>query len=124
MDNQSIFDQVARHLLTQKKRSLRRPRPAANLICAYRGDNGLKCAVGCLISDEDYDPSMEGLSVREGAVRDWRFKRGYTMFGELLLRLQEVHDFHEPEHWPRLLASVATYFGLNTMAIDDMKEDK
>ena len=27
--------------------------------CAYRGDQGTMCAVGCLISDEEYVPEME-----------------------------------------------------------------
>tara|TARA_B100001146_G_scaffold152086_1_gene133687 strand:+ start:242 stop:553 length:312 start_codon:yes stop_codon:yes gene_type:complete len=31
--------------------------------CLYRGPNGLKCAAGHLLSDEDYSPDMEGLRV-------------------------------------------------------------
>ncbi len=28
--------------------------------CAYRGQNGLKCALGHCMSDEDYKPALEG----------------------------------------------------------------
>lgn len=31
--------------------------------CVYRGESGSKCAVGCLIPDELYDPVIENLGV-------------------------------------------------------------
>lgn len=31
--------------------------------CMYRTSEGLKCAVGCLIDDDAYDPDIEGASV-------------------------------------------------------------
>ena len=48
MNTQQIFDKVATHLLTQNARS------AAEGSCLYRSPSGLKCAVGCLISDSVY----------------------------------------------------------------------
>lgn len=32
-----------------------------DLLCAYRGSNGNKCAIGHLIPDNEYYPSIEGL---------------------------------------------------------------
>lgn len=52
--NQVIFDKVAKHLLTQKVQCAN---SAGN--CMYRGPNGLKCAVGALIPDEEYSPLMD-----------------------------------------------------------------
>ena len=58
MTNQQIFNKVAKHLLKQGRRA----RDGNG--CAYRGENGTKCAVGCLIPDALYDDRLEGSSVR------------------------------------------------------------
>lgn len=55
MTNQEIFDKVATHLLSQGKRSA-----LGGVGCAYRGDGGLQCAIGCLIPDELYRYELEG----------------------------------------------------------------
>ena len=44
---QQVFTQVKNHLLKQNEKSM------INGICAYRGSNGLQCAAGCLMSDEE-----------------------------------------------------------------------
>lgn len=61
-----------------------------SISCVYRGDNGQKCAVGCLIPDEIYDTNMEGHGVGE-------ILHTYTLpdlVGNyaLLSRLQNLHD--------------------------------
>lgn len=73
MTLQEIFDTVVAHLRKQGRKST----TLVNQHCVYRAPNGDKCAIGCLIRDEDYDRSIEGLTVR--AVRHY--------IGELL-------------HWP------------------------
>ena len=57
-DTQKTFDTMVDHLYKQGG-------PAINDIggCLYRGPNGSKCAIGCLIPDEEYKDSMEGKSV-------------------------------------------------------------
>lgn len=55
--HQETFDKVATHLITQRAAS----RDYSG--CRYRGPDGLKCAVGCLITDEYYHPGIEGLTV-------------------------------------------------------------
>lgn len=52
---QEIFTIVKEHLLTQKAKCT-----APGVGCAYRGANGMRCAVGILIADEYYTPAMEG----------------------------------------------------------------
>ena len=49
-------DKMEQHLTQQKARATR-----ASGGCRYRGDNATMCAVGCLISDEQYDLKMEGM---------------------------------------------------------------
>lgn len=50
MTNQEIFDTVATHLLRQNARSMGpRTDPRFGTLsrgCAYRGDGGLRCAIG------------------------------------------------------------------------------
>ena len=56
---QQVFDQAARHMLTQNAKAL-----AWSGGCQYRLelDDGtvLKCAVGCFIADDEYSSEIEG----------------------------------------------------------------
>lgn len=52
---EEIFDYVEAHLRNQGQRSM-----ARSCNCAYRGEKGRMCAVGCLIADDEYNLSMEG----------------------------------------------------------------
>lgn len=45
---QELFDRISKHLLKQNERSAEHIGGA----CRYRGDNGLKCAVGAIIPDK------------------------------------------------------------------------
>lgn len=55
---QDVFNQTARHLLTQNERGVY----GDGLDCAYRGKDGKQCAGGPLIPDSVYQPEMEGRS--------------------------------------------------------------
>lgn len=55
MTAQEIFNKVIEHLLKQGFQCLDQ-----GDVCLYRGDNGMKCAIGVLIKDKDYNPKMEG----------------------------------------------------------------
>ena len=52
---QELFNEVVSHLRKQKKQSL-----SQHGYCMYRGEDGLKCAIGHLIPDERYHNDMEG----------------------------------------------------------------
>lgn len=109
------FDRVHDHLMEQGRRSVKDAYPS---LCVYRLNQPegppLRCAVGCLISDEAYDPEMEGQGVVHTSVGDdgrWHGHRladalnksGIPAFGEMklmLIDLQKVHDLCPVDSWP------------------------
>lgn len=105
---QQVFDHVAAHLLAQNTQSR-----IANGACAYRGEGGLKCAAGCLISDEEY--SNGNFERKEG--RRWtQLLDGADVpqaHYRLINDLQGVHDSYDPEAWARQLNIVARHNHLN-----------
>lgn len=112
MNNQEAFDVVYCHLLTQNKKSERviREGDVEWKDCGYRSsDGGLKCAIGALIHDSEYNPAFEGRSVQN--IRD----RVSTLWGVnplLLQALQIVHDMSPPRLWEERLIETAKFFGL------------
>lgn len=96
---QQVFDQVVEHLRTQKAKSYREGRS-----CAYRGDNGAKCAAGCLISEDEYSAKMEN------ETWDYLAKTGVVPadHDHLIKELQELHDDVDVIHWEEALKHVAT----------------
>jgi|13_taG_2_1085334.scaffolds.fasta_scaffold13134_6 hypothetical protein len=109
MDKQEIFNKVCTHLMTQNKRSFLKNRDWCEE-CAYRGDGELMCAVGCLIKDEHYSPSMETRHVTSSPVADALVKSGVPNDVDtidMLVGMQEMHDRQEPEFWPMTLLEMA-----------------
>lgn len=103
-------------------------------MCAYRGEGGKRCAVGWLISDERYNPNMEGLN----AFDIFTGPLGHRPLIELdavlsqplddepgaheevvrfLLRLQEAHDRNNGELMRAALLSFADEYGLEVSAV-------
>jgi hypothetical protein len=103
MTNQEAFDTVKAHLLKQNKRAQTEPGNA----CKYRVGE-LKCAVGCLIPDNIYQPEMEGKVV--GELRHLDCLQGLDF--ALLKDLQYCHDNVEVAGWPVYLSKVAIRFNL------------
>lgn len=107
MNAQEIFDIVVTHLRKQGCKSFDDEKDC----CMYRGPNGTKCAAGCLIPDDVYDPMFE-MTVWSGVELD--SARAYI--GEehtmLIERLQKVHDDHTPSVWEDYFQSVADDFNL------------
>jgi hypothetical protein len=99
---QEIFDIISNHLLTQMKRS-DAPGPKGINLCKYLNPDGLKCAAGILIPNDQYDPEMEGKSwdtlVSDGFVED--------KFAFLIYELQGIHDWTKPEDWKIALIKFA-----------------
>lgn len=104
MTTQEIFDTVARHLLTQGARSMV---PDGPRMCAYRGAEGRKCAVGVLIKDEFYRPALErqGMTPVVKRAVEKSVGRELTQDEEDLLQvLQAVHDSNETCYGAELVA--------------------
>jgi len=112
---QETFDTVARHLLTQKAQSLL---DDVGKTCAYRGTNGLKCAVGALLPDELYHPSLEGTAAASRPVRPLLEQLGHCPL--LCEELQSIHDNFEPANWPERLETLAVEHGISTAVIDEL----
>lgn len=104
LGKQHLFDEMVNHLRQQGGRS--RLEHAAQ--CAYRGADGDMCAVGCLISDEEYCPTMEGsgvqgLGISEGIPPDVL---------QLLNDMQVTHDQTALQFWEEDFAFTARKFNL------------
>jgi hypothetical protein len=108
---QEVFDQIALHLITQGKRSER-----ANY-CAYKSKGGLKCAAGCLISDDEYNPGLESLNWLDLMVK----KMVPNEHGGLILELQNIHDRGSVSNWPVQLKTLAS---IHNLEVPQEVEDK
>ncbi len=109
MTLQEIFDTGLAHVRAQGLPSMKAPTSANEAsTCAYRGEGGRKCIVGCFIPDDVYDPAWDipdigvtigggtgvaQLSRRSAAFRD--FLRGVSDSPDrpdFLSALQACHD--------------------------------
>lgn len=115
--NQSAFDAVYGWL----SRSGATPSITEDGIhCAYRGVDGNKCAIGCLIPDAEYDEAMERSSVYSVCSSDFApCLQSQDLSIDLLEALQMSHDGGShlpPDKWQPLallaLRQVAAGFGL------------
>ena len=95
MTAQELFNRTLEHLLKQGG-------PAVNVKCLYFDRvSGRRCAIGCHIPTELYDPSLEGFSLwqllnRANPNNDPTLNFLHSEFGphiELASDLQEVHDY-------------------------------
>jgi hypothetical protein len=125
MTDQEVFDYVSTFLLKQGVPS--KDLTQKNQPCLYRGPNGTKCAVGCLIPDELYDPVMESMPV----VSFGKFPDVYAMLGlgkhsrySLLAALQLSHDwyFSSTDELKKRLRIVAIDKNLSTVVLDNLHD--
>lgn len=92
---QEMFDRVVAHMRAQGQQSVFRFEGSASTMCAYRGPDGLKCAIGCLIPDDVYTPRMEGQAVGAIVARFPDVRRALRPGAvglNFLTELQEAHD--------------------------------
>lgn len=86
--------------------------------CRYRSDKGLKCAVGCLITDEAYEKygrRIEGKDITHPAVQTALEHSGAPVGYwdlKLLQELQAMHDFMPVENWSARLEEIETEYYL------------
>jgi len=74
-------------------------------VCVYRGKNGTKCAVGCLITDEEYKREMEGNDVT-ALNRLGLLPERLIPHLELLSEMQAVHDSFGTSRWEFWFATI------------------
>jgi hypothetical protein len=88
MTRQELFDKVAAALIAQGKPSLD---PGG--MCQYRGLEGLACAAGHLIPDEEYQPAMEGkLASAACEISPTLNSVKYDVGKDFLDAIQTAHD--------------------------------
>lgn len=108
---QEVFDQVAQHLLTQNRKSLKQDNATVTAKCSYRGDGGLKCAAGCLIADDEYKEEMD-----ERGGMTWGVMCEVNIapsdHKSLIGDLQTAHDSFPVAEWPGRLKQIAHQRGL------------
>ena len=114
MTKQEIYTKVRNHLLAQGAKS----KTVATGNCAYRGDHGGMCAIGCLIPDSKYTPDIEGYRVTSPRVQETlglptenRTQEDYENV-RFLRELQDIHDGYYPEQWREELDNFARVHGL------------
>jgi len=118
VDQQLVFDTVARHLLSQRRRAI----GGVENNCKYKTPEGLRCAVGCLIPADRYSPAIEGAKASRSVVTE----RIDPKYGPVLCRdealltdLQQVHDGYLVSSWPQELRAVADRFRLQHSVLDE-----
>lgn len=101
-NNQTIFNTVANHLLTQNEQS------TENGTCRFFASNGNKCAIGCLIPIDRYTPDLEitekitpsnSQFIKQQVENVFNLLKelGYTKENfPLIKRLRETHDLYQP----------------------------
>lgn len=116
---QQVFNQVATHMLTQNQHSMLKCGG-----CAYRSSAGFKCAVGCLIADNEYRDDMEGTNVSGLLAQCGAFPQALTHplpHVGLLSKLQMIHDRQPVGEWRMLLRTLATCHGFDTTVLETEK---
>jgi hypothetical protein len=95
MGQQATFDKVVAHLRRQRAKAT-----GSFGLCVYRSTDDKKCAVGCLIPDHKYSPSLEGQSLEVEFANELKAiveEEGHDL--ALVRQLQVIHDRVFIHHW-------------------------
>lgn len=116
---QEVFDQAAKHLLTQKRQS---KKTDVDEECLYRGPKGLQCAAGCFIAEDEYHAEMEGIpwdSLEDFYVNNPEIEKPQSfepafleIHRSLIKALQKLHDDNPPKEWKSKLIELARRYNL------------
>ena len=102
MNKQEIFDKVATHLMKQMCQAKH------GYFCKYRTEEGLRCAVGCLIPDHLYSPNLEGKKVEKEEFTPILKALGIRPDNVgFLSALQSIHDYSFVSDWRKDLERLA-----------------
>lgn len=111
---QAAFNTVKAHLLAQGEKAKLPDRKIGLEQCQYRTVAGLKCAIGCLILDEEYNSEMEGQAIAMLFIGFPDLAKRLALPGltpsEIVIfygGLQFIHDRSDVPKWPEKLAEFA-----------------
>ena len=102
---QQVFNKIVKHLLKQNKQSI------TSASCRYFGDDGLKCAVGCLIPKKLYIPEIEGRAYSI-AFDTIKIKVDNAITNRILAKTQYIHDIVEVKNWEQELKKLSVELNL------------
>ena len=105
MTNQEAFTTMVQHLRKQGCKS----QDEQHQTCLYRGPNGLKCAVGALIPDEEYREEWDEKGYQ---VNKLHCASLHGLDPSMLRTMQTIHDQVSVGRWEEEFNSVAFIFGL------------
>ena len=116
---QKFFEQAVTHCLMQGKVS----QTASS--CAYRGPNGLKCAIGACITDEAYRPEHGWKNTAQPEVLEMLVASGWSsdmVYNNkvLLSAMQDIHDSGEPRKWREEFLRVGGKHSLDTKFMETL----
>lgn len=126
MKKQEIYDKVCKHLAKQKTRAMNK---GVDKGCAYRDDDGRKCAVGCLIPYNIWKKEVLANGINTGnsvkylvANSPWA-KKEFHQREALLCDLQNIHDrsWHTAESLRESLAATAKKYKIKSGAEQSIK---
>lgn len=119
---QETFDIVAAHLMKQNRRAGKYCQDLNGLSvfkCMYRGENGSKCAIGCLISDEEYsrcyDDDILTISLND-IYDDLKSLQEHDL--SFLILLQRLHDRNKPEDQISWKTALTVFARENNLSFD------
>lgn len=111
LSEKEIYERVSAHLLTQ-----RTVPEDENGSCRLRCEDGRRCAIGSLISDEVYRPNIEGIGISyyqhasDGALLQMLYASNVNAYDQeimaLLIELEAVHDDTRVTEWQTLLLDI------------------
>ncbi len=109
-----MFNKIVKHLLKQNKKCELTNKNDYKM-CVYRGENGMKCAIGCILPDKLYRPRHDKESYDIYRLMNNLEIRKY--FGgkdniEFLVELQGIHDSYNPKNWKFKLKIFAKKYDL------------
>lgn len=111
---QQVFDKVATHAHTQGVCA-----EDDEGQCRYRHPDGLQCFAGCLITDDEYKPEMEGQDFNY-LVQNFPSMERFAEHAALIMDLQKIHDQQEPDHWPDELSALRHRHPVDTSIVSDL----
>lgn len=97
LTRREVYTRVKAHMLKQRKRAFCKVKDR----CLFRAPDGTSCAVGALIPDRLYHPSMEALTTHE-LIKKYPELAPHGIShknSNLLGRLMNIHDGMPPNEW-------------------------
>ena len=110
MTKQETFDKVVNHLRKQGAKAEGEIYGTSRQCIYWDRNTGRKCAAGCLIPEDKYDPKFETKSVKYEEIRNIIEDEGHDLY--LVRCLQWIHDDRDILDWEVSFMALANSLGL------------